>query len=120
MELARIILTVLTLIGGGMILFGVVMLVIAAGAQTIEGEIVDFVYHWTSRGIMRRLRIAYNFNDKDYFYDTKMNTLRRRTGPIKIKVGKHGTVFERAAYIYYIFLGTLAFGAGVYIMPFLK
>ena len=116
MGFAKIVTVILMLIGSGIMIYSLFMLIRSASAQVIEGEIIDFVYHWTTRGFIRRQRIQYVYNGKKYFYDTKLATARRQSGPVKIKVGKNGKVYEAGSYILSSVLGLLCFVASIYLL----
>ena len=79
------------------------------------------ILYWKNNKIfIRRKRIQYIFNNKEYFYDTKVATIARQSGPVKIRVGKHGTVYERASYVYNLILGLVIGGIGLYLIQFIK
>lgn len=105
---AKVINIVICLVGASFVAFGVVRMVQMSLSPLIEGKLIDITQEYTSRGFMRRAKIMYSYNGKEYIYITSAKTFKRHIGEaVGIRVNKKGRVVELGQSIEFLVIGAL-------------
>lgn len=100
--------TLLCLGGAGCLAFGALRLVHRNSCQEVEGTILDYNQEYSTRGFIRKMKVTYTYNGREYTYTTSGRTFQRHAGgPIMLRLNKKGKVVEVGQCVELICVGAL-------------
>lgn len=107
LEIAQFVLYALIVVGAVLCIVGISILLYAKTQRKVQGQIVDFTQEYSTRGFIRKSKIAYEIDGKENIYITQAKTFKRNSGPITLYATKNGNILEPGKYIEFFVFGLL-------------